>query len=312
MVKDVVPGKSSSEPAYLADLEGTLLFGTFGPLQLWRSDGTTAGTTMVRQFRAGPRGVAGNNFANFGEVGGVLFFIADGAAFGVELWTSDGTRRGTRLVKDIRPGYPDSWPNPDTYADIDGILYFIAHDGVHGRELWRSDGTLAGTLMVSDVSPGPADSLPPYFRSLGGSFIDVGGTLYFGARDGTHGLELWKSDGTEAGTAMVKDINDGGSSFASSLTDAGGTIIFIASDGLQSGLWKSDGTGPGTTSVKAFDEVDFGLTDAGNAVYLRVDDGIHGRELWISDGTETGTVMVQDIDPGEEGSFPSNFLFVPD
>ena len=311
MVKDVVPGKGSSEPMYLADLEGTLLFGTSVTLQLWRSDGTTSGTTMVKQFDYGPSGVAGNNFANFGEMGGDLFFIADGAAHGVELWKSDGTGRGTKLVKDIRPGYSDSWPNADTYAVIDGILYFIAHDGTHGRELWRSDGTMAGTLMVRDVSPGPAHSLPPYFRSLGGSFIDVGGTLYFAARDGTHGLELWKSDGTEAGTAIVKDIYDGGSSYANSLTDIGGTLIFIATDGVQSGLWKSDGTGTGTTLVKALPEVDLDLTDAGNAVYLRVDDGIHGRELWMSDGTETGTAMVKDIDPGEEGSFPSNFLLVP-
>ena len=311
MVKDiVVQPKQGSYPVYLTELNGTLLFGTDGPLELWRSDGTAAGTTMVRKFGAGPRGVAVNDFASFGDVGGVLFFIADTAAYGVELWTSDGTRRGTRLVKDIRPGYADSWPNPDSFAEIGGVLYFNANDENHGRELWRSDGTPAGTLMVKDVSPGPANSLQPYFRSLDRSFMAVGGTLYFGARDGTHGSELWKSDGTEVGTAMVKDINSGGSSYADSLTDVAGTLLFIASDGVQGGLWKSDGTEAGTTLVKALHEVDFGLTDAGNVVYVRADDGFHGRELWMSDGTETGTAMVKDIAPGEEGSFPSEFLFV--
>ncbi|NIP52547.1 MAG: hypothetical protein GWN61_15505, partial [candidate division Zixibacteria bacterium] len=41
------------------------------------------------------------------------------------------------------------------------------------------------------------------------SLINVNGTLFFAASDGIHGYELWKSDGTAAGTVMVKDINPG-------------------------------------------------------------------------------------------------------
>ena len=39
------------------------------------------------------------------------------------------------------------------------------------------------------------------------SLTGVGGTLFFTADDGIHGRELWKSDGTKAGTVLVKDID---------------------------------------------------------------------------------------------------------
>src|SRR4029434_5586890 len=41
------------------------------------------------------------------------------------------------------------------------------------------------------------------------SFAAVGAPLYCGADDGIDGLELWQSDGTEAGTYEVGDINPG-------------------------------------------------------------------------------------------------------
>ena len=52
----------------------------------------------------------------------------------MELWTSDGTTGGTRLVQDINPGPGSS--TPENFIVAGGCLYFSATDGEHGFELW--------------------------------------------------------------------------------------------------------------------------------------------------------------------------------
>ena len=95
-------------------------------------------------------------------------------------------------------------------------------------ELWKSDGTLTGTVMVTDINPGAAGSRP----WVGLSLAPVNNTLFFNANDGTNGHELWKTDGTPAGTAMVKDIISGsGSSAPLKMKGIGNRLFFTADDG---------------------------------------------------------------------------------
>jgi ELWxxDGT repeat protein len=138
---------------------------------------------------------------------------------------------------------------------------------------------------------------------------NVNGILYFQADDGVNGDELWKSDGTEAGTVLVKDINVGSdSSDASDLTNVNGTLYFQATDGVNGyELWKSDGTEAGTVLVKDINAGSSGssiqyLTNVNGTLYFRADDGVNGDELWKSDGTAAGTVLVKDINVGSSGS----------
>ena len=114
---------------------------------------------------------------------------------------------------------------------VNGEMFFAADDSTHGDQLWESDGTAAGTVRLTDGNDVNGGINPSDLTA-------VGSTLYFSADDGSprrlgNGDQLWKSDGTAAGTAMVTDSNDGvvnAGLFPYELTAVGGTLYFVAPD----------------------------------------------------------------------------------
>lgn len=134
-----------------------------------------------------------------------------------------------------------------------------------------------------------------------------------------HGSELWKTDGTETGTVMLKDINTsaaGASSSPAHFIKLNNALYFTANDGMHGDeLWKTDGTDAGTVLVKDINATaggssnPSGFTEFNGAYYFEADDGVHGVELWKTDGTETGTLLVKDINPTPGGnSLPRKFI----
>jgi ELWxxDGT repeat protein len=112
---------------------------------LWKSDGTKAGTVMVKDIDPRPQDETDYGYGPTGltALGGTLFFSANDGPHGRELWKSNGTKGGTVLVKDIYRGRGFSLPAYLT--PVDGRLFFLA-DNTRGMELWKSNGTKAGTV----------------------------------------------------------------------------------------------------------------------------------------------------------------------
>ncbi len=138
----------------------------------------------------------------------------------------------------------------------------------------------------------------------------MNGTLFFSANDGTHGDELWESNGSAAGTFMVKDINPGSNgSYPYGLTNVNGTLFFEANDGTHGyNLWESNGSAAGTFMVKDInpgitDPYRLSLTNVNGTLFFETTDGVHGFELWASNGSAAGTFLVKDINPGPAGSY---------
>lgn len=165
--------------------------------------------------------------------------------------------------------------------------------------------TSYGPTIFKDIFPGGTGSGPM-------DKVVYKGKLYFGARDKFKGWELWVSDGTPAGTSLVKDINPFGHAFPYELTVFNGKIYFAANNGNpDSEFFVSDGTAAGTKRVKNINPNDSSyiafITEYNGKLYFQANDGVHGMELWESDGTKAGTKLFKDILPGddEDSSDPS-------
>jgi ELWxxDGT repeat protein len=186
---------------------------------------------------------------------------------------------------------------------VGSTLFFTAND-VNGNELWKLNE--AGIpVLVKDILAGAGSAYPT-------SLYNVNGTLYFTANDGVHGAELWKSDGTAAGTVLAKDIN--GRTYSSdpnSLIDVAGILYFVANNGVDGQeLWKINPA----TGIPVKLEINVGangfaisyLTNINGTLYFQASDDVNGYELWKIGSTGNPEL----INLGTGSSSPSNLTNV--
>ncbi|RYY95231.1 MAG: hypothetical protein EOO11_16260, partial [Chitinophagaceae bacterium] len=239
---------------YLTTMKSTIV--SFPPLvvtytrRLWRSDGTAAGTVLLKEFA--PTGSilqTGTYYSdalasvNLSISGNTIYFAGSDATNGSELWKSDGTAAGTVLVKDINPGTADS--NPSGFCQVGNTVCFFATDGPNAYQLWKTDGTAGGTAILTRINP-TAQSIAEFAAGR------YRGKMYFWANDGTSGSEVWYTDGTAAGTGLLKETVAGNNAF----TGTGGMrtdLMFIQDDRYlyfpverSKYVWRTDGTAAGT------------------------------------------------------------------
>lgn len=146
----------------------------------WITDGTVEGTRLVADIRPGPEGsmtlntnINAPNEQVLPFAGGV-FLSADDGVHGRELWFTDGTAVGTRLLADLVPG-PASLA-PTMGAVVEDTAFFTTSLG-----LLRTDGTAARTAVVSAIKPFDRNREVLDDKLV---FTTTGGTLYaISARD---------------------------------------------------------------------------------------------------------------------------------
>jgi ELWxxDGT repeat protein len=219
---------------------GRQLFFTVNPgtdeSDLWVTRNAPDTATWLRHF-------AGQEPKSLTAMGDAVYFAAGGEGYwgdvgdprhGSELWRSDGTVWGTRLVRDINPGEEGAFSPflAPGFVVVDRTLYFAADDGWFGRELWRSDGTLLGTWMVADLEPGHGGSDPQDLA------VDTG-WLFFSATTSGHGSEPWFSGGRSWNTHSLTDIAPGiAYSNPKGFVRADWNVFFAATDGAgDQELW---------------------------------------------------------------------------
>lgn len=301
LLKEFRAGASGSELLSVRYKTNNAVYFSFESSDLRRgiavSDGTSSGSKELFGY---------DNFvvtSIIGFIGNDLIFTGGyfNGNIGDGLYKFNIQSNTLSLIKDIDPNstnvsflvYGGSIElSPDRHI-------FIAYDDTHGFEPWITDGTTAGTYMIKDINP-TGNSV--VFTDVKGYFAKLNGVVYFGAANDNTGAELWRTDGTEAGTYLVKDIytdNTQGANFGSNpayLTTFNNKIYFSAYDNVYGReLWSTDGTQNGTVRLTNFSPSLPNIQHLlvfNNNLYFDAFDGVDAT-VFKSDGTSSGTVKVQ-------------------
>ena len=154
LLKDINSGSGSSlglNSQCIGSFDGKVYFtandGTGNAI--WKTDGTSGGTTEVRDgFSCG-----------FTALGNKMIYAGTTTSYGTELHVmqNDG-QVWLSPVKDIKTGTPSG--DPKDFIEVGSNLIFTAVTAAKGWELWKTDGTALGTVIVKDIVSGTDNSAP--------------------------------------------------------------------------------------------------------------------------------------------------------
>ena len=260
---------------------------------------------------------------HFASLNNKLFFNASKVteAYNLQPWICTNENACAKEFIRVNSGSSSGlYANPYFLSVVNNKMFFTAYDSTHGNCLWTTDGTVSGTNQL--VIPNKRDyvnqpscacgSCPTYYYP---SYSAFNNKFYFTGIDSAHGEDLWVSDGTIAGTQLLKDVDPtiygsgfGASSYPQNFVTANNKLFFMAyHTDYGRELWVTDGTAAGTQLTKNVGPYTrSSLLHTGiafnNKIYIPMDDSIHGKELWSSDGTNAGTNLVFDVNAGLTGS----------
>jgi len=302
----------------LANMGGFILFlggpgiGPLGGLQLWRSDGTAAGTYEVAEVAANPTS-SEIQYPVFEQVGSKVVYIGDDGVNGPQLWASDGTSANTVRLTSATANPQDPAPVAAPKIVVGSTAYLTISDGATAttRSFWRTDGTVVGTERLAglpSISIGEAGAAPMSGDS---------NTVYLAMTDASGiSTSLYRYLPASNSSTLVQT---GLESYATDeFFEMNGLLFFSQTEPtIGDEPWVSDGTPAGTHLIEDINPqvADYGsfpdeFVNFGGRLAFVADDGVSGRELWISDGTTAGTKLLADINPGSASSNPNHLFTV--
>ncbi len=312
LVKNV-NASGSSYPQYITAVGNKVYFNANGNStsgeELWVSDGTISGTYQLAEIFPGS---VGSDPKNLIEVNGKLFFSAKDASHGEELWVYDPVTNDTSFLKDIYQGTTGS--SISNMFNFNGTLLFTARSINEGNELWKSDGTPSGTVLVSNINPGVQHAFQPGFPAY---FAIANNYLYFVATSNLSGTNIYKTDGTNAGTSIYINIQANSGSNPRDLFAIDSILYFRAYTAqYEYELYKSNVNITGFSIVKDINTGNGGsypvlsnpncyiMANLNDTLFFVANDGAsgYGDELWMTTGFDSTTVRISDIHGGPWGS----------
>ena len=276
LIRDINDGFRNAEITRTTEADGVLYFNAFDgeDYGLWKTDGTSSGTTQLSTLEAAPQ-----RYDEYVAVNDLLFFSNFENDTGNELWVSDGTEEGTKVVLDI---YDEGSSSPQKLTQVGNELYFVADsEGDEVNELWKTDGTEDGTESVLD--------------SEVSNLTSVKGTLYF-TQDEFPGT-LWKLNNRTGEAEEI--LENTGSDTIASLTEVDGSLYFVRN---EYELWRVEDNSSLPEQVEEYFRAEGSegiqdLIEVDDTLFFTFNDGEIGRELYKSNGTANSTDLVLDVSP---------------
>lgn len=347
LVKDLSPGSGHMPLSFYGSLKNGFIFVCYSEYgyEPWISDGTAAGTKMIKDINPGQNSSLSSSFYYFNDT---IMYFTGRVVNENYLWRTDGTAKGTYQVFKFEQNLPNNYYNegvmvgkylyfsdPKTTNTLwrtdgsvsgtqkvyefkdsglntkislnyhNGTLYIFAADKLHGTELWTSDGTEAGTKFLKDINPGQSGSIISNRTKM----VALKNKLYFGAQGSNEeGYELYETDGTEEGTVLFIDLET--QKFLSSfptLYEGNDSFFIFNTQGNQNKAWKSDGTVSNTKGLLDSNINSFihNITPFKRGNLINMFTSSNGSELYLCDNNFNNTTLVKDINP-ELGSSYTN------
>lgn len=224
------------------------------------------------------------------RLAGRVLFAASTPTRGLELWSTDGTGPGTRLVRDLCPGSCSS--EPRSFSELEGKLLFAAGK-FFSSGFWLTDGTSNGTKRLT-----PEDQ--ELELSVDSGIVKAGSDYLFVGDGAGRSRQLWVSNGTPQGAHLVTLFGGGVGSEPSQFVALGQQMLFTACfNTFDQRLWRSDGTREGTSLLAQLSDFCFfrnWFIKSGGLIFFLGD----GEDLWRTDGTAAGTFLLKAPTFGED------------